>query len=743
MQTPIMLPDMGEYVDEVRVVRWFYAVGDQVTAGAVIAEVTTEKADVDILAPVDGVLLEQTYVASEYCPVSAALGLVGQLVELSAPTSEEQEELEPPRQEQQTGLPVLSFSEILSLRNPLVDTPEISLEDALELDVSGSDPLPVAEVLHSEQETSSDLVENPPVDEPIVAPESTISPMPSTLEDFLTAGEPEPTVTPERENTPDPQPQSPPPRPPAPPRRMRQRNSTAAPPPPPPIPTLGEYLFSPPGLWRLLLAGVIFFAVQNMLPVVGGAAMLFRLLLGLVFAVALFINFWLEAVLWLIILALIWMAVILEFFGFLDVGIFHAILMALLAFISYGLLLGHAGDTFFMERRQRASRSNRDQLLFLHDLHTSFAHAGKVLATPMKDNNILFDSGKLPQFIYPHAEPPTPMQRTTGERRTEVRVGSGQMTIPAPFAAWRLYLLTLLIESLGALGRSLVLGTLLFPIFIIIVILANGLIDPPDRLLVLLGGPAISGLLLGFFPIVLSIPHYIFPFFRTGSGEREADRFGARRPTREELQRIIDTVNTINAQAGQVGISPAGPGDWQVIDNLVSVESYTIGATIYLTSGAIESDHLAGLIAHELGHIAHTDGDLLLALRRLIIPFVFYFGIDRQPLPAGSLMATGAQSYGGQEVITDDMKLYFRLKMLPLKFMLSFWFGGLGLFLLGRSWSLFWRTRDFSADEYAVSIGQGDALLQALESYRHVDVAQPYLLSNRPYTAERIDRLRG
>lgn len=82
-------------------------------------------------------------------------------------------------------------------------------------------------------------------------------------------------------------------------------------------------------------------------------------------------------------------------------------------------------------------------------------------------------------------------------------------------------------------------------------------------------------------------------------------------------------------------------------------------------------------------------------------------------------------------------------KALQIKLWLAFWFGGLGLFFLGRQWARFWRTRDFFADNYAVQLGQADHLVEILRSYRHVDVAQPFLLSNRPYTAERLDRLQG
>lgn len=48
------LPDVGEGVAEAELVEWLVAVGDQVTADTVIAEVLTDKATVEVSAPVDG-----------------------------------------------------------------------------------------------------------------------------------------------------------------------------------------------------------------------------------------------------------------------------------------------------------------------------------------------------------------------------------------------------------------------------------------------------------------------------------------------------------------------------------------------------------------------------------------------------------------------------------------------------------------------------------------------------------------
>ncbi len=52
------LPDVGEGVAEAELVEWMVAVGDSVTPDTVIAEVLTDKASVEISAPVDGQVIE-------------------------------------------------------------------------------------------------------------------------------------------------------------------------------------------------------------------------------------------------------------------------------------------------------------------------------------------------------------------------------------------------------------------------------------------------------------------------------------------------------------------------------------------------------------------------------------------------------------------------------------------------------------------------------------------------------------
>ena len=247
----------------------------------------------------------------------------------------------------------------------------------------------------------------------------------------------------------------------------------------------------------------------------------------------------------------------------------------------------------------------------------------------------------------------------------------------------------------------------------------------------------LAALLVGFWPILMSLWHVIFPIGRTGAAARNARRW-AHEPTRAELAKIMDALGHIHAMAGG---RVAAPSAWLVLDE-PTPDAYTLGSTVYLSWAAIEGEHLPGIMAHELGHIAHKDGDLILALRRFIIPLAYFIGVDRHPLPGGAVQKLGGGMH--QQVLRgEDEKIYYRFHALQIKFWLAFWFGGMGLFLLGQHWAAFWRRRDFLADDYAVYLGQAEPLIEVLTMYRHVDVAQPFLLTNRPYTAERLDRLEG
>jgi 2-oxoglutarate dehydrogenase E2 component (dihydrolipoamide succinyltransferase) len=75
--TPVVLPALGESVTEGTVTRWLKAVGDQVAADEPLLEVSTDKVDTEIPAPVSGVLLAITVGADETVEVGAELGVIG------------------------------------------------------------------------------------------------------------------------------------------------------------------------------------------------------------------------------------------------------------------------------------------------------------------------------------------------------------------------------------------------------------------------------------------------------------------------------------------------------------------------------------------------------------------------------------------------------------------------------------------------------------------------------------------
>lgn len=352
---------------------------------------------------------------------------------------------------------------------------------------------------------------------------------------------------------------------------------------------------------------------------------------------------------------------------------------------------------------------------------------------------------------------PPPPQPDAVPQNSSPLLGSVQSAF---FAAIELYLFTLVIEGGAALVRSIfffcVSLVALSPLYIFMFINSRWRYHQEvetlfgttwtydygrwltDNLGISLAISLLVGLAIGCWPLVRSLFHAFFPYTRSGAGESERDALGAREPTRAEHQKIIDVLETIQETAARV---IAAPSSWLVID-APTPDAYTIGSTVYVTSAAIEDKHFAGIVAHELGHLAHKDGDLILSLRRFVIPLAYFVGVDRQPTPAGTVLARGT-GMSVDVIRNEDEKIFYRFKALQIKLLLAFWTGGLGLFFLGRQWARFWRERDLLADEYAVQLGQADSLMGILRTYRHSDVAQPFLLSSRPYTAERLDRLQG
>ncbi len=97
--TPVTMPALGESVTEGTVTRWLKAVGDEITADEPLLEVSTDKVDTEIPAPVSGTLLEITVNEDETVDVGAQLAVIGTGSAGGAAPAQEAPKQEAPKQE--------------------------------------------------------------------------------------------------------------------------------------------------------------------------------------------------------------------------------------------------------------------------------------------------------------------------------------------------------------------------------------------------------------------------------------------------------------------------------------------------------------------------------------------------------------------------------------------------------------------------------------------------------------------
>ncbi|MDP9312048.1 MAG: M48 family metalloprotease [Chloroflexota bacterium] len=206
---------------------------------------------------------------------------------------------------------------------------------------------------------------------------------------------------------------------------------------------------------------------------------------------------------------------------------------------------------------------------------------------------------------------------------------------------------------------------------------------------------------------------------------------GARPPSRRELALVREVLAAIAAKHPQV----RAPNAFYVIDNLEPT-AYMIGTTLYLHSGLLSettaSAHLLGVIAHQLGHRNSLDGRLTLALRRLVLPPVYWISRTLGTIAPGTIVTTISRGSSG---------CVFGGVMLVGAVLLALAGGGLGVLLLTPVWATYWRQREFAADQFARQLECDGPLIEYLRRYTLHDVASPYFLSSAPANELRIDRL--
>src|SRR5512136_1802802 len=78
MATEITMPKLSDTMTEGRLISWKKSVGEKVSRGDIIAEVETDKANMELEAFTSGVLLETRVKPGEMAPVGTVIAIVGE-----------------------------------------------------------------------------------------------------------------------------------------------------------------------------------------------------------------------------------------------------------------------------------------------------------------------------------------------------------------------------------------------------------------------------------------------------------------------------------------------------------------------------------------------------------------------------------------------------------------------------------------------------------------------------------------
>ena len=180
-------------------------------------------------------------------------------------------------------------------------------------------------------------------------------------------------------------------------------------------------------------------------------------------------------------------------------------------------------------------------------------------------------------------------------------------------------------------------------------------------------------LLVAFGPLVLSFATLLLPLGRLAVDA--AERRTQRPPQRERL--IYEDALAVLAQADP-DLRP--PRRWFVLDDAQPERRRLRGHADAHPGTAWRAASSQPVLAHELGHLNSSDARLTAALHRL----------TTAAAPPTALPAAHAR--------------------LPCRS------GALGVWVTRTPWAAYWRAREFAADQYAATLGQGPALARFLDT---------------------------
>lgn len=91
MKVEIVMPKMGESINEGTIIKWYKKVGDLVKKDEIIYEISTDKVDTEIPSPADGILAEIKAYENETVPINEVVAIIETDASTSSATEEEKE----------------------------------------------------------------------------------------------------------------------------------------------------------------------------------------------------------------------------------------------------------------------------------------------------------------------------------------------------------------------------------------------------------------------------------------------------------------------------------------------------------------------------------------------------------------------------------------------------------------------------------------------------------------------------
>ncbi|MCP5062331.1 MAG: 2-oxoglutarate dehydrogenase [Ignavibacteriae bacterium] len=76
MKVEIIMPKMGESINEGTIIKWYKKVGDEIKKDEIIYEISTDKVDTEIPAPADGILIEIKAFEQETVPINEVVAVI-------------------------------------------------------------------------------------------------------------------------------------------------------------------------------------------------------------------------------------------------------------------------------------------------------------------------------------------------------------------------------------------------------------------------------------------------------------------------------------------------------------------------------------------------------------------------------------------------------------------------------------------------------------------------------------------